>query len=174
MAEIKIPEGVNVSIDSGVVITKGSLGTNKRKINSTLLEVSKTDDKIIIIPIKSKILGAKAAMSENSFAKELMNDMKGVTKHFEITMQTTHSHFPLVLEVKGDSLLIKNMIGERAPRSAKIAGGTKVEVKGQNVRVYGTSLDDVSQTAANIRKACKIVKKDERVFQDGVYYALEE
>jgi large subunit ribosomal protein L6 len=45
-------------------------------------------------------------------------------------------------------------------------------VKGQNVRVYGTSLDDVSQTAANIRLACKIRNKDSRVFQDGLYYEI--
>ena len=106
MAEIKIPEGVNVSIESGIVTTKGSLGTNKRKINSTLLEVSQANGKIVVKPIISKILGVKAAMSENAFAKELMNDMAGVTKHFEIKMQSTHSHFPLVLEVKGDSLHI--------------------------------------------------------------------
>jgi large subunit ribosomal protein L6 len=69
--------------------------------------------------------------------------------------------------------VIKNLIGERAPRLASIAGTTKVEVKGQNVRLYGTSKDDVSQTAANIRKACKIRKKDGRIFQDGIYYAIE-
>lgn len=174
MAEIKIPDGVSISIDSGIVTTKGPLGTNTRRINSTLLDVSQANGNLVIKPIMSKTLGRKAGMAERAVAKELSNDMLGVAKHFEIRMHAVHSHFPIVLEVKDNMLLIKNIIGERAPRSAKIAEGAKVEVKGQDVRVYGTSLDAVSQTAANIRKASKIVKKDERVFQDGVYYALEE
>ena len=45
-------------------------------------------------------------------------------------------------------------------------------MKGQNVRVYGPSLDDVSQTAANIRKACRMRNKDTRVFQDGLYFEV--
>ena len=45
--------------------------------------------------------------------------------------------------------------------------------KGQDMRLYGTSKDDVTQTAANLRKAVKIRKKDERTFQDGVYYSID-
>ena len=121
-----------------------------------------------------KALKNKAMVTERSLAKEITNDMNGVTKCFEIKMQTLHAHFPLTAEVKGNVMLIKNLIGERAAREARIAGSTKVEVKGQNIRIYGTMLDDVTQTAANIRKASKIRRKDERVFQDGVYYSLEE
>jgi large subunit ribosomal protein L6 len=77
------------------------------------------------------------------------------------------------VEVKGDELLIKNIIGERFPRSSKIVGSTKIEIKGQNVRIYGTSLDDVTQTAGNIRLRCKMRNKDIRIFQDGLYYEIE-
>ncbi|EQD42534.1 ribosomal protein L6, partial [mine drainage metagenome] len=38
---------------------------------------------------------------------------------------------------------------------------------------YGSKHDDVSQTAANITKACKVRAKDERIFQDGIYYKME-
>ncbi|MCL5430421.1 MAG: 50S ribosomal protein L6, partial [Candidatus Marsarchaeota archaeon] len=79
----------------------------------------------------------------------------------------------MTVEAKGNTVQIKNLIGERAPRMAVIRGSTKVEVKGQLVRIYGVNMEDVTQTEANLRKACRIRKKDVRVFQDGLYTPLE-
>ena len=95
-----------------------------------------------------------------------------MTQGFEFKMKSVHAHFPITVEVKGQAIHINNIIGERVPRVARIAGATKVEVKGQNVRIYGPSLDDVSQTAANVRKACRMRNKDTRVFQDGLYFEV--
>ena len=73
------------------------------------------------------------------------------------------------MEVKGKEMLIKNFLGEKQPRKAKIPGQTKVEVKGQEVTVTGLSKEDVGQTIANIRSATRIRNRDSRVFQDGFY-----
>ena len=173
MIELKIKEGVSVEIKGNEVETKGSLGSNKRKFNDALLKLAKKGDSIIIESVTDKTLAKKAAKVEVTFKKELENDMHGVTEHFERKMRTVFAHFPITVEVKGSDVLIKNLIGERFPRTSRIVGATKVEVKGQEVRVYGTSLDDVSQTAANIRQICKMKNKDTRVFQDGLYYEIE-
>ncbi len=156
MIELKITQGVTVEIKGNEIETKGSLGSNKRKFNDALLKVTKKGDKIMIDSVKDKILAKKAAKVEITFKKELENDMNGVNSDFEKKMRAVFAHFPITVEVKGSDVMIKNIIGERFPRTSKIVGTTKVEVKGQNVRVYGTSLDDVSQTAANIRQTCKI------------------
>jgi large subunit ribosomal protein L6 len=37
------------------------------------------------------------------------------------------------------------------------------------VTVSGSDREKVGQTAANIEMACKIKKRDRRVFQDGIY-----
>ncbi|MCL4378943.1 MAG: 50S ribosomal protein L6 [Candidatus Marsarchaeota archaeon] len=174
MMTLKIPDGITANVDGDVISVKGSLGENRRKFNSSLLGVSVGQDGITIKATELKELRKKAEVSERSLAKEISNDMAGVAKYFEIRMQSLHAHFPLTSEVKDGVVLIKNIAGERSPRTAKIAGGTKVEIKGQDLRIYGTMLDDVTQTAANIRKACKIRHRDERVFQDGIYYAIEE
>jgi large subunit ribosomal protein L6 len=173
MIELRIKEGVTIDIKGDEVETKGSLGANKRTFNDALIKVTKKGDKIEIDSVKDKVLAKKAAKVEVTFKKELENDMNGVTQHFEKKMRTVFAHFPITVEVKGSDVLIKNLIGERFPRTSKIVGTTKVEVKGQNVRIYGTSLDDVSQTAANIRQTCKMKNKDTRVFQDGLYYEIE-
>ena len=48
-------------------------------------------------------------------------------------------------------------------------GNTKVLLKGEDIVVQGISLEDVSQTAANIQDSTKIRNKDPRVFLDGIY-----
>ena len=173
MISVEVPSAVQVEIKGDEVTSKGSLGSNSRKFNDALLLLSKEGNKITIKPTENKVLAKKAMMAEKAFAKQLKNDIDGVQKHFEINMQVVFAHFPITVEAKGDTVMIKNLIGERAARTAKIAGGTKVEVKGANLSLYGTRLDDVSQTAANLRKACKIREKDSRVFQDGIYFAIE-
>jgi large subunit ribosomal protein L6 len=173
ISEIEIPTGVTIEIKGTEIETKGSLGSNKRHFNDALLKVHKNSNKIIIEPVTDKNLAKKAMKVQNSFKKELENDISGVTKHFEIKMRTVYAHFPISLEIKNGMVYINNIIGERFPRTANIIGETKIEVKGQNVRLYGPSLDNVTQTAANIRQTCKIRNKDSRVFQDGLYYEIE-
>lgn len=171
--EVAIPEGVSVEINGTEIDTKGSLGTNKRTFNDSLIKVKKSENKLLIEQTKESGLAKKAAKAQISFKKELENDIKGVNQLFERKMRVVFAHFPINVEVKGDKVYINNIIGERVPRISSIVGSTKVEAKGTNVRVYGTSLDDVSQTSANIRQVCKIRNKDSRVFQDGLYYEIE-
>ncbi len=171
--EVMIPEGVTVEIKGLEVETKGALGSNKRLYNDSLIRVHKKDNKIIIQSVDEKGIEKKAMKAVRPFKKELENDMNGVTTLFEKRMKIVFAHFPINVEVKGDKLHINNIIGERVPRICNIVGRTKIEAKGQDVRVYGISLDEVSQTAANIRQVCKIRNKDSRVFQDGLYYAIE-
>ncbi len=170
---IEIMQGVSVEIKGTEIDTKGSLGSNRRIFNDSLIKVSKKENRLVIEATKEKGLEKKAAKAAISFRKELENDMNGVNKYYEKNMRIVFAHFPISVEVKSGKVYINNMIGERVPRISDIVGSTKVEIKGENVRVYGTSLDDVSQTAANIRLVCKIRNKDSRVFQDGLYYELE-
>jgi large subunit ribosomal protein L6 len=173
MIEVKITEGVKVEIRGVVIEVSGPLGVNKRSINDRLLSIKKNGETLVLEGVVSKKLGKKGIQAENSFAKELKNDMAGVTKLYEINMKIVFAHFPISIEVKGNEVRINNMIGERAARISKIVGATKVEVKGQDLRVYGTSLDEVSQTAANLRTAVKIRDKDSRTFQDGIYHSID-
>jgi len=168
--KVEIPSGVEIDIQGNLITVRGGLGSNERRFNDSLLKLSKEGSSISIGPSEYKALRKKALMAVNSFAKELRNDIDGVRKHFEVKMEGISAHFPMTFEAKENIVSIKNMLGERYPRSAKIVGDTKIEVKDKNLRIYGTRLDDVTQTAANIKKVCKIRKKDIRVFQDGVYY----
>ncbi len=174
MMEIEMPNGVQAEVKGNEVSVKGALGTNTRRFNDSLLTVSVSGNKLSIVPAESKKLKEKSKTAEVSFAKAVRNDIDGVIKYYEANMQTVSAHFPISLEIKGDTLLIKNLIGERAPRTAYIVGKSKAEVKGQNLRIYGISKEEVSQSAANVRRACRIRFKDTRIFQDGLYFTPQQ
>ncbi len=173
MEKIEIPEGVKAEVSGNTVSISGKLGTNARKFNKSLMSVKVEGNSISIEPVAHKNLARKAANAERAVLAELKDDIKGVQEYHEILMQYVYAHFPMTLEIKDGIVIIKNIFGERAPRYAKVIGNVKVEVKGQDVRVYGTSLEAVAQTAANMKKACKAKSKDARIFQDGIYYVVE-
>jgi large subunit ribosomal protein L6 len=172
MKEITLPEGIKAEIKGSTITISGKLGANTRIFNDALVDIKSASGKITLDHVKDKKLVEKGMNAENALSKEIANDIKGVTAYYEFKMKSVHAHFPITVEVKGKIVHINNIIGERVPRLASVVGGTKIEVKGQNVRLYGTSLDEVSQTAANIRKACRMRNKDTRVFQDGLYFEI--
>ena len=99
----------------------------------------------------------------------IRNMITGVTKGFTYKMKIIFTHFPIQVNVEGDKVVIRNFLGERAPRVAKILPGVKVEVQKEDVLVKGIDIEAVGQTAANIEQATKVKGKDIRVFLDGIY-----
>ena len=99
------------------------------------------------------------------------NMIRGVTKGFTYKLKIVYAHFPVTVKVieKEKKITIENFTGEKTPRIIKIVGSAKVKVVGDEIHVQGTSLSDVSQTAANLQTGTKIVDKDQRVFLDGIY-----
>jgi large subunit ribosomal protein L6 len=176
MREVQIPSGVKVllSDDKTEITVSGKLGSTKKSVNLRFLNVSIEGNKIVVQEVKNKKLAYRAALAAQAFASELTRASEGVEKGLEKKMKIIFAHFPMSIEIKGDSLLAKNVFGEKKPRVAKIVGSTKVEIKGQDVLVKGVDPYDVGQTAANINKLSFARRKDSRVFQDGIYYVAEE
>ena len=65
--------------------------------------------------------------------------------------------------------MIRNFLGERSSRSAKILDGVEIKVEADKIRLSGADKEKVGQSAANIEQATHIKGYDRRVFQDGVY-----
>ncbi len=97
--------------------------------------------------------------------------VRGVTSGYSYKLKIVYAHFPITVKVqdKERRLLIENFTGEKTPRIIRIVGSAKVKVVSDELHVQGTSLRDVSQTAANIQTGTKIKEKDQRVFLDGIY-----
>jgi large subunit ribosomal protein L6 len=167
--KIKIPEGVSVTVEGDLVKVKGKTVSSERAFNPLLTAV-KVEAGEIDVSMAGKPSQKKHAV-ENVIASHVKNMIKGDSTDFVKTLKVVFAHFPVSVEVKGNLVLIKNFVGEKTPRTAKIRGKTKVEVKGAEIIVSGRDKEAMSQTASNIVKATKILNRDERVFQDGIYYA---
>ncbi|MEN6593198.1 MAG: 50S ribosomal protein L6 [Methanobacterium sp.] len=168
--EIPIPEGVEVTINDEVVVT-GSTGELKRKFKARNIKITKDDDKVIL---ESPFPKKRDKAMVGTIKSHITNMITGLTDGFSYKMKIVYAHFPMTVKVTDSKVAIENFLGERHPRTAKILGDTKVQVKGDEVTVEGINKEDVGQTMANIEQATKIKGRDPRVFQDGIYLVSKE
>jgi large subunit ribosomal protein L6 len=160
MVTLTIPQNIKVELVGQRIIVKGPLGELKKEFPSSInIEMN---DTTVEVTGKDKAL-------VNTFVAHIKNMFKGVSEGFKVKMKVLYAHFPITLEVKGKEVLIKNFLGEKVPRKAKILGDTKVEVKGQEVFISGIDKEAVGGTVSNLKQATVIKNRDPRVFQDGLY-----
>ncbi len=169
--ELEIPEKVDISLDDKQQITiKGPNGGPFIK------------DFSHIRGIKFSIEGNKIFFSTNfpksgtvALAKTIINILKnlimGVQDNYKYISKVCYSHFPCSVRVdeKTNTIYVDNFLGERAPRKTKYPDNVRIEVKDDDVYFIGADKETLGQSAANVKRCCRIRKKDPRVFQDGVY-----
>jgi large subunit ribosomal protein L9e len=106
------------------------------------------------------------------------NLMIGVTKGFKYKMRYVYAHFPINVNIsKNDEtgcfeVEIRNFIGEKIVRRVQMQSGVDVEIstaQKDELILSGTSLENVSQSAADIQQVCRVRNKDIRKFLDGLY-----
>ena len=163
--EIPIPEGIEVTITDEVAVT-GSKGELKRNFKQKAIRILKDDRKIVL---EAQFPKKRDKAMLGTIKSHINNMITGLTDGFTYKMKIVYAHFPMTVKVAESKVLIENFLGERHPRTAKILGDTKVQIKGDEVSVSGVNKEDVGQTMANIEQATKIKGRDPRVFQDGIY-----
>jgi large subunit ribosomal protein L6 len=159
--------------EGNVIQVKGTLGTIKKDFMKLPATVRVQGNKVTIKPYGTR----KSDLAVTNTARSLIAAMiKGVEKGYTYKLKIIFAHFPISVKVKGKELHVENFYGERSARISKIVGdATKVSVVGEDVVIQGPSLENVSQTAANIELSTKTKGKDQRVFLDGLYvYSKEE
>ena len=172
-AELDLPVNVKVRMEGNTFIVDGKLGTLRKDITKLPISVDLKDKKLVIRPPGTR----KKDLAVTNTAKSIIQSMiKGVESGFTYKLKVVYAHFPISVKTKGKEIHVENYFGERAPRVSHIVGDTtKVNVIGEDVIVQGPSLEEVSQTAANIEFSTKLKGKDQRVFLDGLYiYSREE
>jgi len=165
---MNIPDGVSVEIQGNLMKVKGPKATLEKKFDDKTVAIA-VEGKEVNVTLKKKATRKHRAAS-NAIEAHLKNMFEGSQGDFTKKLQVVYAHFPVSIEVKEKKVLIKNFLGEKVPREAKVIGNTKVAAAGQEITVSGNDKEAVGQTASNLVRATKIVKKDIRVFQDGIYY----
>ena len=168
--KIPIPDGMGSNIDGNTVtISKEGNSLSREFVHNRVEVLASGSDLEVSCSLPRRSEKALAG----TWAAHLRNMVKGIDQGFEYRLKAVFSHFPMSLKVDGDKFRITNMLGEKVPRVAKMPwtpseGQVKIENK-TDIIVTGADREKVGQTAANIEKACKVKKRDPRVFQDGVF-----
>ncbi len=165
-----LPEGVSAAVQENRLTVKGPKGELSRAFDGKRVRVVVDGQKVEVAPVSKKPTRDEQALS-GTIAAHLRNMAKGVTDGYEVRLQLVYSHFPVSVEIKGSDIFIKNFLGEKRPRAVKVRGAARVVVKGQDITVSGVDKEDVGQTANNLISATGVGHRDERIFQDGIYYA---
>ena len=131
--EIEIPEGVEVIIEDEVTV-KGPNGETSRKFTYPNVTITKEDNLVVLETAFPK---KKDKSMIGTTRAHINNMITGVTDGFTYHMKIVFAHFPMAVKVqdKEKIVTIEKFIGERHPRSARIVGDAKVQVKGDEVIV---------------------------------------
>lgn len=114
----------------------------------------------------------KQLASVRTIVSHIDNMIVGVTRGFTYKMRFVYSHFPINVSLSGNTIEIRNFLGEKLVRKVPLLEGVSyirsADVKDQ-IELVGNDIAMVSLTAAKIQQATNIRKKDLRKFLDGIY-----
>ena len=167
---VTLHEGASVSIVGTSVTVSGAEQSITRDFSHKKVNVSEVEGSIIV---QCDLPRRKEKAIAGTWRAHLTNMVTGVTEGFEYRLKAVYSHFPMSLSVNGNTFQINNLFGEKVPRKADLKWTpSDVQVRVENkvdVIVTGADREKVGQTAAIIERACRIRRRDRRVFQDGIY-----
>jgi len=174
--EIEIPEGINAGIKGDEIIMKRvgegsdkSEGANelKRRLEGKI-DIKIEGNKVILESIKTtknekKIFGTMKA--------HINNMIKGLTEGFKYKLKIANVHFPMNVshDKENNQIIIKNFLGEKQDRIAKLVEGVNIKVDKDDIELDSIDIEKAGQCAANIEKAARVRNKDRRIFQDGIF-----
>lgn len=164
--KIVLPEGVSVKADDGMITVKGKKGELVRKIKLPAI-VFKVEGNTLVIS------SAKPSQREKRLAytmqAHLKNMIRGSNEGHTYRLKICSGHFPMNVAVTNKDVSVKNFLGEKIPRVAKIKEGVSAKMEGEIITVNGIDKEQVSQMAADIEKLTRITNRDKRIFQDGIF-----
>ena len=164
--EVIVPQDVKVNFKNFMLSVNGPLCKAYKNFKKIPVNININDSKIAIKATGTR----KKHYAILNTARSLIQTLcEGVVDGYTIKMKVISSHFPITVKIDGKNVLIENFQGEKAPRTSKIWGETKVTPKGDELIITGHILTDVTQTAAEIQAVSKVKNKDHRVFLDGIY-----
>ena len=163
---IEIPSECQVSLEDKTVTVNGPKGSLERTFPEPQTRIKTEGNELVVT---THINRKRSRALVGTAIAHVRNMMLGVRLGYEYELKIVFSHFPITVEVQDKTVTIKNFIGERGVRKARLIGDVQVRTTEDEVFISGIDIEHVSQSAANIQQACKIRDKDRRVFLDGIY-----
>ena len=162
---VEIPSGIEVHLDKTTVKAKGKTEITKI-FKASQIKIKKEDNKLTF---SVKGVSRKSKSILNTSIAQINNMFKGADETYIYKLKVCSGHFPMNVAVDKNKVIIKNFIGEKLPRVARILENVQVKVAGDIITVESNDKEKAGQVSANIEIATRIPNKDRRVFQDGIF-----
>ncbi|MFA6023203.1 MAG: 50S ribosomal protein L6 [Candidatus Pacearchaeota archaeon] len=165
---IEFPQGYDFELNGNVLIVKKNSNELKKAFNMKNIIGKKQGSNLIL---ESKKGTKKELKMIKTIAAHSRNMIEGLGKKYVYKLEVAYLHFPVTLEMQKDKnqIIIKNFLGEKKPRIAKIIPGAEVIIERNFITVEAHDKEVAGQTAANLETATKIRNRDRRKFQDGIF-----
>ena len=165
--EVPLSEGVSAKFENNVLTLTGPKGEVSKnfKYPNVYLEVDGNK-----VKIGTKRFSKREKKIIFTYRAHVKNMNYGVVRGYEYKLVVVYAKFPMTVEVKGDTFTVKNLLGEKVPRSIKIYDDVTIKVNGgKDIVVSGLNKERVGQMAANLEQLTRITHLDRRVIQDGIF-----
>lgn len=116
--------------------------------------------------------GARKNVAALRTVRTLINNLiTGVVKGYKYKMRYVYAHFPINVNIEKNAetdcyeVEIRNFVGEKLVRRVAMRHGVNAEISKNTkdeLTLSGISLEDVSQSAADIQQICRVRNKDIR------------
>ncbi len=163
--KLDIPEKVKVEMSGDNVTVTGPKGSLTKAFANPSVSVKVADG----VEISAEETTKKEKAVVNTYVVLLRNMMTGVTEGYTYKLKVCSGHFPMNVTFANGVVSVKNLLGEKVPRTVKVDPKVKVQIEGAEIVVSGNDKELVGQTAANLEKSTQRQNFDRRIFQDGIF-----
>mmetsp|Transcript_5430 Transcript_5430/g.8409 ORF Transcript_5430/g.8409 Transcript_5430/m.8409 type:complete len:198 (-) Transcript_5430:105-698(-) len=176
---VAIPDDVKLTVKARKVTVVGPKGSITKDLSHLAVDIrvmklNANKKKGLYARIQMWNGGYKQACAVTTFTSLINNMITGVTEGFRYKMRLVHAHFPINALISKDKkqVEIKNFLGGKKSHLIKMQNGVTVTLSA-NVKdeLIFDGIDNaaVSLSCAQVSQVCKIGKKDERKFLDGIF-----
>ncbi len=162
----ELPQGVAVTIDHGNVHVKGPKGEIARLMFVPGVAITSDVQKVTF---KAKKATKREKAMLYTFLAHLKNMIRGVQSPWVYHLKICSGHFPMGAALSGSRFALKNFLGEKVPRECTIPAGVEVKIAGQEITVTAVDRELAGRVAGRLELLTFKSKKDQRIFQDGIY-----
>jgi len=126
--DVAVPEGNDIFINDKILKIKGPKGELTREFSEPLIGINFENHKIVIKSL-ARSLKKKDKRNFRTIRAHIKNMINGVNKGYVYKLKVCSGHFPITVNIEGNSIVVKNFLGEKVPRRLKFEG-VKVSIDG--------------------------------------------
>ena len=157
--EVEVPQGVKVDVErvgpyDYRVVVQGPLGRIEKVYRNIPVVIRVEDGRVVFEVFNARkreyaMLGLFKGLFRNLFL--------GVTRGWRYRVKVIYTHFPMIVKVERNNVVIENFLGRKSKIVVPIPEGVKVQVMGrEDVIVEGVDRDVVSRFAWELEAATEL------------------